>query len=518
MHNKLMLLTCLLMGFLPMKAVVNDHLIDRLDSILKLQSLQIEGKEREIKTLKTRLNHERNGLQKLQLCDQLYEAYHVFQFDSAMTYVEKGLQLANNLHNKTYYADNLIHKAELLAIGGLYSEALQTIELVDTTDLSRRQFFNYYLTHFRIYSYWSDFCNDAIYAPRYRQYARTNLSLAMPFLDKTDRTYEYYQGEYCGYILNDPIEAQQHYLKAIAMTPENSRVHAMACFALACTYSAPNEISLYERYIVMACISDARSLTMENLALQVLAMYILEHGHGNLDIAAAQRYINISLENAKFYNNRLRILEISDRLPAIVDSYQAQLSERNTNLRNTLFAISLLAVFLIAAVGFIFKQNSRLTQSRQKLQESNNRLSEMNKRQGSLNEQLHDLNEQKIKANQAQELLSLLSSERLSEEDAATFLSRFDRAFLDLYPTFPQELNALLLPDCQIIQPSSHAMTTEQRIMALVRLGVNESAEIANLLFYSPQTIYNYRSAIKAKAILKEPFESEVAKLCTVIG
>jgi len=116
------------------------------------------------------------------------------------------------------------------------------------------------------------------------------------------------------------------------MTPENSRVHAMACFALACTYSAPNEISLYERYIVMACISDARSLTMENLALQVLAMYILEHGHGNLDIAAAQRYINISLENAKFYNNRLRILEISDRLPAIVDSYQAQLSERNIKI------------------------------------------------------------------------------------------------------------------------------------------------------------------------------------------
>ena len=55
MHNKLMLLTCLLMGFLPMKAVVNDHLIDRLDSILKLQSLQIEGKEREIKNAKDKI-------------------------------------------------------------------------------------------------------------------------------------------------------------------------------------------------------------------------------------------------------------------------------------------------------------------------------------------------------------------------------------------------------------------------------------------------------------------------------
>lgn len=320
-----------------------------------------------------------------------------------MTYVEKGLQLANLLQNKTYYANNLIHKSELLAIGGLYNEALETIELADTTSFNKSQYFDYYLALFRIYSYWSDFCNDAIYAPHYREYAREYLKLAIPFLDRKDRTYEYYQGEYCGYILNNPAQARQHYLKAIAMIPENSRVHAMACFALACTYSTPNETSLYERYLVIACISDARSLTMENLALQNLAMYTLEHGHDNLDIADAQRYINISLENAKFYNNRLRIIEISDCLPAIVDSYQAQLSDRNTNLRNTLFAISLLAVFLIAAIGFIFMQNNRLTQSRHKLQETNNRLFEMNKQQSNLNEQLHDLNEQLVKTNKKRE-------------------------------------------------------------------------------------------------------------------
>ena len=68
------------------------------------------------------------------------------------------------------------------------------------------------------------------------------------------------------------------------------------------------------------------------------------------------------------------------------------------------------------------------------------------------------------------------------------------------------------------MQLVSHALTTEQRIMALVRLGVNESSEIANLLFYSPQTIYNYRSVIKSKAKNKDTFEAEVVKLCTVIG
>ncbi len=60
-------------------------------------------------------------------------------------------------------------------------------------------------------------------------------------------------------------------------------------------------------------------------------------------------------------------------------------------------------------------------------------------------------------------------------------------------------------------------MTTEQRIYALIRLGVQESSEIASLLFYSPQTIYNYRSTVKNKAKNKESFEDDVQNLCTII-
>lgn len=76
----------------------------------------------------------------------------------------------------------------------------------------------------------------------------------------------------------------------------------------------------------------------------------------------------------------------------------------------------------------------------------------------------------------------------------------------------------MLKADCQIKNTHSNELTTDQRIMALIRLGVKESAEIADLLFYSPQTIYNYRSALKAKAIDKTNFEAEVSKLCSVIG
>lgn len=524
----------------------------RLDSVLARQPYYLKVREQHIEQLKIQLQHKQRVQQRLRLYNELYQNYYVFQFDSAMKYINESIEYAVKTGQTSYYAQNVIQKADLLSIGGLYSQALESLSLLKPSVLPDTLKFNYYLTLFHTYVYWADYCSDAIYAPRYREMGRQNLVSAMPFLDKRDKRYSYYMGEYSGYILNDPLKARKFYQQSIATTPESTRMYAMACFALACNYNAAGDTDNYENYLLMACESDAKSLTMENMALQNLAMYTLEHGEGTLAIEDAQRYINISLNNAKFYNSRLRIIEVSNRLPIIVNSYQRQLQQTNSFFRNSLLVISVFAVFLFISIGFIFKQNNRLTHSRRKLQESNHRLSEMNERQSLLNEQLYELNEKlvvtnkkreglvklyidlcsrfinrlkkqqtlvkrKIKANQAQELLTQLSSDRLSEEDAATFLLRFDKAFLDLYPTFPAELNALLRPEDQILQPDKLTMTTEQRIMALVRLGVIESSEIANLLFYSPQTIYNYRSAMRAKAFDKDNFEKLVAQLCTVI-
>ena len=115
------------------------------------------------------------------------------------------------------------------------------------------------------------------------------------------------------------------------------------------------------------------------------------------------------------------------------------------------------------------------------------------------------------------DLLQTISSIRISEEDAATFLTHFDKAFIELYPTFVEEFNALLTEDGRIQQKSPHSLTTELRTFALIRLGVKNTADIAGLLFLSTQTIYNCRSVTKAKAINKDTFEEDVQKLCTVI-
>ena len=528
-----------------------QQLRQKLDNLLEQRKALIDNKNKDINRLKKNLTTSENTLKRLQTYEQLFEEYYVFQFDSAMTYLNKGIKLAKETQNTYYYNSNTISKAELLSIGGLYSEAIHEIEQVDTTRLDKAQHFEYYFSLFRIHTYWADFCNDKTYTPTHRLKAQEYLKKAMPFCDETAKTYEYYLGEYAVFVLNNPQAARAHYVKAIKQLPQNSRFYAMSCFALSGSYGNEGNTEKQEEFLLLSSIADIENCTMENFALQNLAMYIFEHNKDELDLA--QQYIQTALEDAHFYNNRLRIIEISSKLPVIVSSYQQTLNQRNKVQMTAIIVISLLLLFLLSAVFYIVKQTKRLSLQQQELQKNNNQLSELNRQQKELNTQLHALNallvdtnskrerlaklyidlcakyiarlkkqqtlvKRKIKANQTTELLSQLSSERLSEEDAATFLSRFDKAFLDLYPDFTEELNSLLLPEGQIQNKNTDELTTEQRIMALIRLGVKESAEIADLLFYSPQTIYNYRSVLKGKAINKETFEEEVMKLCRVIG
>lgn len=54
-------------------------------------------------------------------------------------------------------------------------------------------------------------------------------------------------------------------------------------------------------------------------------------------------------------------------------------------------------------------------------------------------------------------------------------------------------------------------LNTELRIFALIRLGINDSSQIAEFLRYSVNTIYNYRAKVKNKAcVSRDDFEKLV--------
>ena len=188
--------------------------------------------------------------------------------------------------------------------------------------------------------------------------------------------------------------------------------------------------------------------------------------------------------------------------------------------------------------------NNELKDSNKALKDSNNELKDSNKALRNSNDELVNTNTKrelmanafimlcyqyierldsqrklvirKIKTNQQNELLSILSSSKRSTEENQNFLSQFDKIFLSLYPSFVNELNSLLIPEAQIELKEDNELTPTLRVAALVRLGVTESPKIAGILSYSLQTIYNYRSTLKNSAIDKEHFEENLQKLCSV--
>ena len=188
--------------------------------------------------------------------------------------------------------------------------------------------------------------------------------------------------------------------------------------------------------------------------------------------------------------------------------------------------------------------NNELKDSNKALKDSNNELKDSNKALRNSNDELENTNAKrelmanafimlcyqyierldsqrklvirKIKANQQNELLSILSSSKRGTEESQNFFLQFDKIFLSLYPSFVKELNTLLMPEAQIQPTEDNKLTPSLRVAALVRLGVTESPKIAGILSYSLQTIYNYRSTLKNSAIDKEHFEENLQKLCSI--
>lgn len=535
----------MIFSFAILSSANNSALLQKLDSVIEASETIVAEKNKKIAMLKQMAAKENNTALLLERYCELSEEYYVFKFDSAKVYVEKGLALAKKVQNSRYIVTNTIMKAKLLSIGGLYSEAINTLNTIEQDSLGEQNMtFDYNIAYSTIYSYWADYCNDDTYSPIYRERSNAYLKTAIANIDKNNAAYDYYMGEYFVYIDKDDDKALKHYFRTLEKNGMTSRVFAMASFAIANNYSAHENMEKYEEYLIKASICDILCCTKENLAIQDLAMHLFKQDNENIE--RARVYINTAMEDAKSYNNRLRILEISQKLPIIVSTYHNRLTTQNSTLMYAVWGISLLVVTMIVLLYFFVRQNKLLSKRRHELHVSNNMLTETNERLNRANEQLLDTNrkreglaklyidlcakyidkmakfqvmvQRKIKANQINELMSYVSSSRLNYEDADTFMKRFDEAFLNLYPSFVTEFNALLKEDEQVITKNPHSLTTELRIFALIRLGVKESSEIAALLYYTPRTIYNYRSAFKNKAIDRESFEERVCMLCTVIN
>lgn len=516
-----------------------QKLFARIDDAIANQQHYKNAKERHIKLMKRNLSDAANDHERLQWLDSIYFDYSTYRYDSASVYVDKGLKLAESIGDTYYIIQNKINRATVLSVGGFYSQAESLLQSIDASKLQGKQLQYYYFTYAWLYNYWGAFVANSEFAADFLEKKKHYMQLTLQhFVPEKRQSGEYYYllGELT--YLDRPThkDVLKYFLKSVKLTPLNDRVHAQAAYGLARYYKDMEQYDLYEKYLVEASMSDIVCQLKETLALQKLATYIYKKDEKNSKRAA--KYLTLSMEDAQFFNNRLRMLEISNILPVIAAANQQAAEKSRTRLQIYFIVLCVVLGITVVLTVTSIRRKNHLSKSRKVIAIKNKQLEELNGRLVATNtrretymrlfmdisalyirklDDYRKLVSRKVKTNQTADLLKPINSYKLAEEEAQAFYSRFDKAFMELYPDFVNELNNLLVDEARIELPSDHTLTTEIRIYALMRLGVTDSQEIATLLFYSTQTIYNYKSAMRAKAKNRDTFESDINRLCHLI-
>ena len=432
-----------------------DELFHRLDQYIARRDEFSSKKEKKLKRMKKKLNLTSDKRERLNLYNQIYREYYTYRYDSAMVYANRGLQLAEQLHDAYYIDLNKINRAAVLSTGGFYSQAEDLLLSLNPEDISPKLRQYYYYTLTWVYNYWESFCERSEFKEGMLDKKRLYLAKTLEYVgNKQSALYYYLSGE---------LEYLQHrtdkkvldwYQKAFVASPVDSRVHASSAYCIARYYHDNEQMDLYEKYLVEAAISDQVCPLKENLALQELSTYLY-----NKDAKYAKRvskYIYCSMEDAQFYNNRLRMVEISRILPLITETNHQREIRQNRIITASLVVVSIMSLGFLAMTFFAFRMNKRLAKSRREVKSQNTLLEELNQKLLNTNKRretymrlfmdisavyikkLDDyrkLVSRKIKAKQTTDLLTALNSYKLAEEEASSFYIRFDKAFMDLYTT-----------------------------------------------------------------------------------
>lgn len=527
----------------------NDELYERLDSVIAHRTDYYVQKDKKIEQIKLGSAYVTDKEAKLQMYERLVNEYSPYIYDSAMVYTQKGIYLARQANDSDYYKKFQIIKARLLVSRSFYIEAKEILDNIEVPPTDRRLNYLYNCAQCALYFNLKLSTHDTEYGPRYDRLFHKYMDNALLYSPQKDAQYYYMKGVQLAHSNGGVKDIEACLSKAMSQLKPDSRLYGKSAFILAKVYGRHHQPELQERYLLLAAISDVMSATNENMALQEVALRLYKH-----DVRKAQRYINVSLNDANVFSSQPRRIDLYSNLHTILSAYNHALENAGKWHIVLMLSIIVLLVVIVVETMRIKRKNNLMQQNEKNLTaqtEQTEQLSAINSKQKEANEELEKLNDEleqtntkreymakayislcylyieklenqrkmvirKIKANQQKELLSILSSSKRTAEENHTFFSQFDSIFLSLYPSFVTELNTLLTPEAQVELKENNELTPSLRVAALIRLGITESSMIAGILSYSPQTIYNYRSALKNGAIDKDSFEENLQRLCTV--
>jgi len=514
------------------------QLFDSLDTEISHKRIFVEQKKQRIVQIKQELLLPDTSLQhRYDVYTKLYNEYRKFVVDSAITYASKSLEVAIAMNKPMLRYRSEFELSVLYAMHGMFWQAEDLLQQYNSKDLPPEMREMYFYARSRLlnyYMYTSNRSQELLYQ------AYTD-SLYRSYTDTLSYDYRSTKAQ------REPNPAKRdiELRKLMNSLPIGSPEYAMAANLVADQESMSQKPDEQKELFIRSAIADIRNAIRETQSLYSLSLICYREG----DVSSAFRYAQSSFEDATAAGIQFRIAQVSEFYSTVNEAYQVYEEEVRNRLQYTLILLGIISFFLIISVLYIVRQLRKIMRIRKDLSESNEKLKTLNLALSQANVQLNGNNEELSRFNMLKEqyiaqffnicsgyidkigdyqkslyklainkkyddLIKNLKSTSIIDDELEELYHHFDIIFLRLYPTFVEDVNALLRKEEQITLKPGVLLNKELRIFALLRLGFTDSEQIANFLHCSVSTIYNYKTKMRNKAKSdKDNFDEQVMKI-----
>lgn len=521
-----------------------DAILKELNDAIKNKQQYVKIKEERILNFKKLKSDNLSKEQQYNYNKTLYFEYQKLNSDSAIQYVKKNLKIAEELQDQELFNLAQLQLVTLYSSSGKYRESEALLKSINKKNLAVSLLPNYYISYREFFEHYAANSDNREYRKQIGKYRDSLLSVLNP----NTLEYQINRIQQDIFINKKSEKPKKELLSLLHKIKEEDPQYAMITYLLGKISEAHNQLEERKKYYALSATSDIKNANKDNASLQELALVFYEIG----DVDMAYKLTQSAIEDALYCNVQFRTLLMSEVYSIINTVYLEREAQRKSDLQIYLLCISLLSLFLLVAIIYVYKQMKKVSRIRTELYETSQKLAELNKDITETNSQLQESNLQlsesnlvkeeyiahffnlcstyinklenyriilnkKATAKQFDEIYKILKSTTLVDNELEELYKNFDIIFLNLYPTFVKDFNALLIPEEQIVLKQNELLNTELRIFALIRLGITDSVKIAAFLRYSLSTIYNYRTRARNKAaVSRNDFEEMVMKIGSI--
>ena len=428
--------------------------------------------------------------------------YHVR--DSCKRYIEAMLQLCgNDIRQKKISTCNLIY---FLYRTDSLQKARIIYESLDTTGMDAECLNIYYDAGYHIYR---DF---SITQPEFEKQKQKILDLWW-LHDSTNIRCTYYNNE--NLRKNGRSKEAIERLRRCPTATLNDTAILHDYIAREQYYIGDTGNAIENLAIAAEC--DMRLAAKTYHALYLLYEILLQEG----DIDRASRYLRVTRKDAFAANMRSRYEETMVTEMEIMDLLLEQYKQKHTAYFTTTIVTTILLAVAIILLGLLKRSSNRLLISKDKLSEVSKIKDKflaiyMEKCVEFLNkvDNYRSSLRSAMKHEGIEAVTAMLRQPSFADGEFKELLADFDSAFLGIFPDFADKVNKHMKEGHHLTMPSEGELSTELRILALIRMGICKRQKIAKVLNMSVTTVYSYHSNLKKHSIHSDAsFDKIIANL-----